>query len=366
MIRQIVVIAAVTIVCQPLEALSNEPVSVWKGGKGGGVRTHHLTMPMLGGEYYSDRYTMEAQFPDKSKIYVSFFLTNMGKGSGKLTVKSSWQEPNGKKSRSKKKLKAGQYRISAKPFSVSAAGHRLSGTPRNFRVSGRAGGIAFNLVFRPGLRPWRPRTGRTTFGMSGQKYLDTTLVSPRGKVTGWVRSNGRKDTLSGAGYVTHTHQNIAPHHMFKRFLSVRSTENDTVVYLKEYTTPDRYGKKRIGYLYVARAGKVLIARSYAGMRFGRMVTDRKHSSLYKIPFRIRVKSKRKGRKITVTVNASRIRRRVDQLKTLSKLERIVVRQFARPMSYNMDATVTVSVQEPDGQTTTTTHKAAYDVTHLNK
>jgi len=347
-------------------ALAAEPIQAWKGGSGRGVRAEHLVMPLTHEEHYSDRYTFEAWFEDKTQLYVSILVSNFGAGTHKMTFKSRWTDTKGKNHRVTKKLKRKQYTVTGSPFSVEAAGHRVWGKPGRMHVKGQSGSHSYQITFSGGLRAWRPGTGRTTFGEDQALYLDTTLVAPKANVSGWVKHDGSKKSLSGYGYILHTHSNIAPPTMMNRFLEVRSIDGDTVVYMKRFVTPSRFGGKQFGYLYVARNGKVVGTSTRNSIRYGNKTTDKKHTNRYKVPLTLQTQTKRKNRHIDVRVTAPKVSSRKDPLKSLSALERVVAEQYTKPMNYSMDATVTVSVTEGDSGPVTSKEKGAYRVSHLNK
>ena len=192
------------------------------------------------------------------------------------------------------------------------------------------------------------------------------MVAPKANVQGWVKHKGAKKSVSGYGYILHTHSNIAPPTVMKRLLEVRSIDGDTVVYLRRFVTPSRYDGKQFGYLYVARNGKVVATSTRHSLRYAKKSTDRKHANRYQVPLSLQSKLKRKGRHVEVRITAPKIASRRDPLKSLSALERMVAEQYAKPMNYSMNATATVSVTEGDGEAVTSTAKAAYRVSHLNK
>ena len=346
-------------------ARADEPVSPWKAGKAG-VSLENLAMPLTDEEYYSDRYTAEAWFKDGTRVYVSVLVTNLGPGTGKMTAKTRWYEKSGKEHYAKKELDRGDYKISNSPFSVEAGHIRLSGTPQRFKVTGSVEGYSYDLTFASGLSPWRPGTGRTTFGATGEKYFDTTLVQPRAVVTGSVTQGGQRTALDGYGYVLHTFGNMAPHAMYKRFLELRSIDGDTVVYLKQFTTPAEYGGKTVGFLYVARDGKPLVTSTGFGLKLGRVQTDGAHANKYKVPLELSTTVKRGDTTIDIVVSAPKIAGREDVLAGMSGLERTLVAPYAQPVNYSMDAEITVSVKQGDAEPVVSKEKASYGVSHLNK
>lgn len=365
LLRTLLLCTAITMVAST--ATAQEPIFPWKGGEGRGVRAEHLHMPLTDEENYSDRYTAEAWFEDGTRVWVSFLVTNFGPGTGKMTVRSRWYEADGKEHYTRHVLDRGDYNTGTGPFFVEGANHKLSGVPRRIKVQGKSQAFTFNLTFASGLRPWRPGTGRTTFGEAQETYFDTTLVQPKADVTGWVEKGGAKTQVKGYGYVIHTFGNVAPYNMYKRFLNVRSLDGDTVVYLKEFVTPGRYGNKRVRYLYVARAGEVLVATTRFRLRFGNLETDGRHANRYQVPMEITTTVKRGERIIKIKVVASAIVGREDVLQERSAFEAALIKQYAQPVNYTMDAQVHVAVQEgEDGEPVMSSQECAYEVSHLNK
>jgi hypothetical protein len=362
---EFLVIACVTLTATA--TLANEPVNAWGAGEGRGVRAEHLNMPLTDEENYHDTYTVEAWFTDGTRAYVSMQVKNFGPGTGKLKVRSRWHDANGAEHNFSQSLEQGQYQTTSGPFSISAADHKISGVPRRIKVEGKTDdGYRFQLTFRSGLRPWRPGTGRTTFGEAEEQYTDMTIVQPKAEVTGWVRKGGSKTELSGYGYVLHTHGNIAPYNQFKRFISVRSISGDTVVWMKQFQTPSRYGNRKVGYLYIARGGEVVVATTRFRLRAGNPHTDTQHDNRYRVPFELSTQSERRGRTIRLKVIADEIIGREDILQSHNALERAVIRQYAQPVNYTLRANVHVSVQEGESEAVISTEPTSYVVTHLNR
>jgi hypothetical protein len=347
------------------QAGAKEPLKVWKGEANRQVANEHMVMAMSDEAFYTDRYTAEAWFEDGTRVWVSVLANNLGPIRGKMTVKSRWYESGGKEHYFKKELRRGNYDVKRAPFSVDAAGHKIWGSPRAVKVNGQSGAFSYSLTFSSGLRPWRPGTGRTEFGDAGS-YFDTTLMQPKAKVTGWVKRGGSKTKLAGYGYVTHTHTNMAPHNMFKRFIEIRSIDGDTVLYLKRFKTPRKYGGKAIGYLYLARGGKVIARSTGFRLKADKFHTDSKHRNRYKVPMELSLSLKRKGKTIDIKVVASEIRGRDDVLASMGMLKRALVRQFAQPVNYTMTARVKVSIKEGDAEPVVSDEKAVYELSYMNK
>lgn len=346
-------------------AVADDKVVPWSEGKATGVTADHLAMPMTDEEFYFDRYSTEAWFKDGTHAWVSVVVHNMGPGSGKLTVKSRWYEKSGKEHYSKQELKPGQYTISNKPFSVEAGGHKLSGVPRTIKVHGKSGPYTYDLTFASGLAPWRPGTGRINFGDEGQ-YYDTTLVQPKAKVTGSVSGPSGKAQLEGHGYVIHSHGNIAPYFMQKRYLYVRSFDGDTVVWMGHMITSAKYGAKPVGYLYVARGEKVLVATGGVRLGTGNNKVDSQHENKYAIPWELTAAAKRGNTTVKVKLVATKQIGRDDVLKGMGAIEAALMKPFAQPVDYTLEANVTVSVQEGDAAPVESTEPAAYEVSWVAK
>ena len=350
-----------------LEAAAQSKFKAWKGGEGRAVKTKHLAMPLTEEEFNSDRYTVQAWFDDGTRVWVSMLVNNFGPGTGKMTVKSRWYEANGKEHYFKEKLKRGKYDTGSDPFYVEAAGHRISGTPRRVKVKGKSKAFSYQLSFASGLRPYRPGTGRTVFEMGDREtYFDTTMVQPKAKVTGWVSKGGTKKKLVGHGYVIHTHGNIAPYVLYKRFVELRSISGDTAVYIKQYKASSQLGNKPFGFIYIARGGKKILAKTRFRLKASKIHTDTKHRNRYKVPMELSATLKSKGTIIKVKVVASEIIGREDELASMSKFEAALVGQYAQPVSYTMKSKVSVSVQEGEGEPVVSTEDAAYSVSYLNK
>ncbi len=347
-------------------AAAADPFTPWTSGEKGGVGAADLAVALEDGEFYSDRYTLEAWFEDKSRIYISYLVSNLGPGTGKLTVKSRVIDAAGKEHYFKKEVDQGGYQVSASPFKYTAAGHTLSGSARSFSASGNGGSFSFDLDFKSGLAPWKPGNGHAGFGVDEQGYLKTALIQPKAVVTGSVTLGGKKASVKGYGYVVHTSSNIPPHGTYKRFVDIRSIDGETVVWLKQFTMTEQYGGKTLGYLYVARGDQVLVAAGRVSLKMDKVQTDGKHANKYKVPLVITATGKRKDTEIAISIEAPSIAGREDELESRGAVEAALIRQYAQPVRYTMDAKVTVTVTEAGKEPVVSTEKASYEVSHLNK
>jgi hypothetical protein len=76
--------------------------------------------------------------------------------------------------------------------------------------------------------------------------------------------------------------------------------------------------------------------------------------------------KRKNKVIKITIRASKISGREDVLASYGTIKRILIKQFAQPANYTMEATLKVSIQEGDAEPVITQEKARYELHHMNK
>jgi hypothetical protein len=76
--------------------------------------------------------------------------------------------------------------------------------------------------------------------------------------------------------------------------------------------------------------------------------------------------KRKNKVIKITISASKISGREDVLASYGTIKRILIKQFAQPANYTMEATLKVSIQEGDAEPVITQEKARYELHHMNK
>lgn len=320
---------------------------------------------MLDGEHYSDKYTIEGYFKGGGDIYVSLLIKNFGMGDGKLTFKSRLTLADGTSLRGGGNEKArDKWSFATSPFSLEADGQKITGKPREFVVSGAGEGYTFEITFKASVPPWRPGSGRITFG-SNDIVWDTTLLQPKSAISGWIEVNGERKEIGGYGYAVHTYANVPPHEHAKRWVDFRAISGSTVVYYKEFTAPEKLGGATYPYLLVAQKGKVVFESLTAKVTYGDWQTDNKHENKYRVPEKLLITDEKDGKKLKLAIAAGKLKGREDVIEGLSAIEGAIVSKLAKPVNYRYGGKFEVSIETPEGEVTGS-GSGTLEVNHLNK
>jgi hypothetical protein len=323
-----------------------------------------LVPALLEGEFYNDRFTVEAYLDGGIEIYTSAFVTNFGMGDHKLKFKSRVKlSPDRVLRGGDKELARESWAFVASPFSITADGQKLSGAPERLVVQGSGEGYTFELTYEPAVAPWRPGAGRITFG-SAESFLDTFLIQPKSKVKGWLEVDGARREVSGHGYALRTYGNVAPHDAAKWQLDVRAIEGDTVLYLRHFKTPDAAGGAEMGFLLLAKGGEVIFESTEFKVEYSRLVLDEEHENKYEVPEALTIRAENAGRSLELSINTTARTKREDMNKSLSAMEKALVGRFAKPVAYTYAAEFTAKVTGT--QTVEGGGKARYEFNHINK
>ncbi|NUN12128.1 MAG: hypothetical protein HUU55_00675 [Myxococcales bacterium] len=325
------------------------------------IETADLVPNLPDAENGTVKYTFEAYFPDNISIYWSSRLFNFGPGDGKCEAKSRL-EIGSRKMRHSNDLDKGDYKITAQPLELVFQDHVLSGGPDGIRIVATGKEYSYDLVFKPTVKNWRPGNGRVDFGGAG--FFDTLLIPPKGTVEGTITVDGETKQVKGSGYGTMSRSSIAPHDMAKRWLEFRVVRGNTVVFFKEFLTPNRFGDKSIGWLLVAHKGKVLVATSDYTVEYGDFVTDEKSSQKYRVPQALIIKAKNGENELTLGIKGTKQKDRDDVLANMNAIERAIVSKFAKPITYNYSAAFEVRYTGAN-PITDTGKGAVYDISHIN-
>ena len=324
-----------------------------------------LAPALLSGEHYSDKYTIEGYLDGGGEVYVSALIKNFGMGDGKLTFKSRLILADGTTLKGGgNEKKRDDWSFTKSPFSLNADGQEISGTPKKLVVKGTGAGYSFELTFTPTVQPWRPGSGRITFGKPDLLW-DTTLLQPKSRLVGWVEVNGERKDVKGYGYAIRTYATVPPHEMAKRWVDFRAIAGSTVVYYKEFTAPDKLGGITVPYLLVAHKGKVIFESLDPKATYGDFFTDNKAENQYRVPKKLLISDEKDGKTLKLGIVATTMRNREDVLAGLSSIERAVVSKLAKPVNYLFKGKFEVQVEGAEG-TVTGSGKGTIEVNHLNK
>lgn len=346
-------------------ALAVEPVRAWKGARSA-VQTRHLAPAMKGGEGYGEKYTFNADFGERGRLYYSLTISNLGLGDHKMEAKGALYL-DGKKYAWKKNLDDDEWKSGKSPFFIKAGPARLSGTPKNLVFEVDQGDGSFKLEFTPIAQPWRPKNGQIQYG-NDRKASDYT-VFPLMKVSGSATVGGQPVALEGTGYGTHSWGELAIYDQARWTMEFRGISGNKTIYIRELGLTEEYGKERIAYLLVTN-GKVIEIESFDyQLKPTDVFTDSAHDNKYKVPesFQLLGKDDQEPgkRMFRGKITKKKLRKRKDVLKSMNAAVRAVVGRFSKPVTYDYDSDFVIEVRV-NGEVQRIAGVGRYEMTWLNK
>lgn len=352
--------------CKPSAAQAEEAVQAYQG-KSAPVTTEQLVPKMKGGEGYGQKYTFNAEYGERGRMYFSLTITNLGWGDHKMEAKGNLSL-DGKKFSWKKSLDDDDWKYTKSPFTITAGPASLSGEPTRLVMSAKSGKDEFEATFTPIANPWRPRDGQIRFGPD--KKINDYTVFPLMKVATRVRFDGGEwQEIEGYGYGTHSWSELAVYETARWLYEFRGISGDRTVYIRELNSTDEFGRKRVPYLLVTKGDQVLIESFDFQFTPTELLTDNEHENRYQVPESFTLlgadANEPDKRKFRGNVKKKNLRKRDDVLKSMGAATRAIVSRFSKPVLYDYDADYLIEVKNGD-QTERIEGVGRYEVTWLNK
>lgn len=351
---------------KPGDAHADEAVQAWQGTSGP-VQTRHLVPQMKKGEGYGQKYTFNAEYGERGRMYFSLTISNLGWGDHKMEAKGNFTL-DGQKFEWKKDLDDDEWKYKADPLSVEAGPARLSGEPTRLVLTAKSGSSEFEATLTPIAQPWRPRDGQVRFGPD--KKINDYTVFPLMKVATRVRFNGGDwQEVEGIGFGTHSWSELAVYETARWTYEFRGIVGDRTVYIRELYTPTEFGNRRVPYLLVTKGDQVLIESFDFQFTPTETFTDGAHDNRYQVPESFTLLGKDAndpaGRQFRGNVKKNKLRKRNDVLKSMNAAVRAIVSRVSKPVTYDYDADFLIEVKVGE-QTERIEGVGRYEVTHLNK
>lgn len=361
----IIFLFALTSCSKPKPAQADDAVRAWQGSQAA-VETRHLVPQMKDGSGYGQKYTFNAEYGERGRLYFSMTISNLGIGNHKMEAKGNLRLDD-KTISWKKDLKAKDWHFKAAPFQVEAGPAKISGEPTRLVFEVKNSDGEFEVTFTPIAMPWRPRDGQIQFGP--ERKINDYTVFPLSKVQTRVRFKGGDwQEVEGYGYGTHSWSELAVYETARWVSEFRGIAGDRTVYIREIYTADDFGRQRVPYLLITRGDEVLLESFDFQMNPTEILTDSEHENRYQVPESFTLlgaDASRPERKFRANMKKNKLRKRDDILKSMNFAVRAVVSRFSKPVLYDYDTDFLVEVMV-GGETETISGVGRYEVTHLNK
>lgn len=348
----------------PRVALGGPPALQGFKGPPQGVDTRSLVPHLVDDEHFYEQYNFEAQLEGGVDFTLRLRIANLGPGDGRMEVTVRTRDPRDRKRiKYSAKLDRGDWSYSKERFLIQAGGTEVEGTPAQITVRGRSAGFNFELVFDRQAKGWRPGDGRVGVGDDG--YYATEIVFPRARVKGFIEPAGAKLPVQGWGYALHSHSNVAPYSLARRWVQFDSHDSDYAVYLRHFVPAEGLGKRPVTFLLVTYQDQVVFQSYRVRVSAEATTRDEKTKARYVMPKRLVVEAEAPGQTLRAVLQGTKLYHRSAMLEDASTVERLVIARFAEPVDYNYRCDYTITLTNAGHPPVELKGKATYSVNYLN-
>lgn len=336
---------------------------------------------------FSEQLVMRADLEDDASVYVKLTVTNLASADGRADLTVAVTLPGGRKVQLKERRDRGEWRFDKERFFAEVGAGSVALGVGYARVSARGDEFALDFELTTTLPPLRPKGG--LYDRGGRFYV-TTIPIPRGAAKARVELFGpppepsggedearapedeppaeeppAEDTprlgdapvsdpdgdalslpaaleLDGVGYAEHRATNVPPYDMARRWYSIVDLGEDETVFLSAFEHAAPEGVTRDpqappgpvqGFFYATSDDRVLLYEQELDLKVRGWSLDDQTS--YPIPEIVFVTDpKRTG--FEGVIAAGPLSERKDDLQSLKRLERIIVKKFMKPWTFRFD------------------------------
>jgi hypothetical protein len=231
----------------------------------------------------------------------------------------------------------GQWSVAPEGFAITMGSQTLSGAPGDLRLEGSAekDGETLRFSYEVKGEAWRPGSGWVLFGDQNKLFYKISHMATLATATGTLtRPNGQTTQTEGVAIGFHQATNIGPQDMVDRNLYFRKVSDDRrlMIEWRYLPTTSTYQNQAFGYMMVAYDGQVVFSSAEVKLDTIATWTDPAHYG-YTIPSIIRLTARSDQGTATFSFKPEGDPRAEDPLASLSKMERFVASQIAKPMEY---------------------------------
>lgn len=305
-----------------------------------------------GAANFSEQMTWRLELADGGSGYVQFLVSNVATMQGRARLRLSFEMADGTRISASVSKKRGQWESGDDRFEVTLGESSVVATGSGSEVVLKTPKVEAELTFSSRFRPIRPRGGSADFG-SG-KFYQTTLLSPRARVSGTVtllapepapRGEGDEDEdeeeeapedrswdIEGHAIVDHRTGNMAPYLMARRWFNVHQTGRTSSFVMSAFERTEALGGKIQGWLLHVTDDGPAVYQPEITLRPEAAVSDAE--SGYAVPMQLHIEAKDGTQGV---VKAGKLERRAYDLANLSGFERMIVERVMKPWSFRYAA-----------------------------
>ncbi len=297
------------------------------------VTAASLAPHLVGAENYYEQYNFEATLGADLDFYLRVRIANLGPGDGRLELTLRTRDPKTKaRLQRSQTFDRDEWSFDPGQLALRAPGLSVRGGPERIEVEVKGEGFSTRATFLREAPGWRPGKGKVA--LAGGGYYATSIVFPRATVEAEIESGGERHALQGKGFSVHSHSDVAPYKLARRWVQFDSHDNDYAIYLRHFVPAEGQPQQPVSFLLVTWKDRVVFESYRVRIRAEKSSPDEKTKARYPVPRRLVIQAVAPGQALDLVLDGKELYHRSAMLEEAGTLERVVIQQFAEPVDYN--------------------------------
>jgi hypothetical protein len=334
MLRYLIPLLLLIVLSQPVHAWEAQVFS----GKGRDATDTDL-LPHFqdsGSTWYSEDYTFTFHTTGSTRLYLKVGMSNALGGKG-TAFTNGWLRVGKKKANLQRTVESGKWSAGKKSFSLRLPAVSLSGDRKKINLVINSGGLKANLTLKARVPGFHPGSVK----LEKQGYINM-VVWPKMEVSGAVinEETGKTYMVTGWCILTHASSTLGPGHLPPRWFYFKSQSGRNPVLFQGFELGPDFGSTAHGWMLAVKGDDYLVRSNNVSIQ----TVNQQETRGTEIPWSLLMEEVRGA---TAAVKAVKLRRVVDRLKKLPKLQRAIVSKLIQPRQFIFDGAM--EVQPVDGK-----------------
>lgn len=265
------------------------------------------------------------------------------KGPAKPNVALTITRPDGSKIARFPVFPAEAFSAAKETCDVRIGSNSARGDLHRYEVHAEIDDLAADLTFTGSVPAWRPGAGKAYFGDLDHFFAWLPAI-PYGKVEGTLVYDGRRHSVSGAGYHDHNWGNIGLGKILDHWYWGRAHVGEYTLIFVEQVASKRFGHTRLPVFMMARGGEIITGDGGPLRMQARRFEQHPGGRPY--PLEVAFRWRKEGHEIDLSLRNPHLLEAADLLMTLPAWQRPVLRLFSKPYYYRFNADLDLRVTLP--------------------
>jgi len=318
-------------------------------------------------KFYSEQYSFNAELDDGYDLWFQVFISNMGVANGRAALQLHFTPKGGSKIKDRALFEQGawSYGGDGGKLTLKLGENLFSGDGSGWTGHFETEHLTADVTVKNLVPAWRPGGGAVYYGAAKKNYYDVTLLTPRGTIEADVtlKATGEKHHVTGRVTGDRSASNLSPNLLARRWVKLRLVGKSYTILMTNLQTSEEYGDKWVGWFLIASDKAVLAAGANPALELGDI--ERDAAAGYDVPRIVLLSGASGVEGFTGAIKGLKRTKRHDQLADLSSIEKAVVSQLVKPISYGYKAEFEFQFQS-GGKARSYKGKATYTYEQLTK